>query len=110
MVAARPGEGSPWTTAGISPEVVERVLNFFTRTSDKANYVRPTRGAQGNALKTVLAIPYVPNGDLPITVTIEAQGLRHVITVATDKRGLCLTYMSQILTANLLQSMRYAPM
>lgn len=69
---------------GIPPEVVRRVLDFSTRTSDKAAYVSPTRGAQGNALKTVLAIPYVLSGGQPSTVTIEARGLRHIITVATD--------------------------
>src|SRR5436189_5004502 len=46
---------------GISPEVVKRVLDFSSRTSDKAAYIIPTRGAQGNALKTVLAIPYIIN-------------------------------------------------
>jgi DNA topoisomerase VI subunit B len=70
---------------GIPPEVVERVLDFTTRTSDKAGYVSPMRGAQGNALKTVLAIPYVLSGRQPSTVIIEARGLRHVITVATDQ-------------------------
>jgi hypothetical protein len=69
---------------GIPPAVVERILDFATRTSDKGAYVSPTRGAQGNALKTVLAIPYVLNGGRPSVVTIEAQGIRHVITVATD--------------------------
>jgi len=69
---------------GIPAEVVERILDFTTRTSDKAAYVSPTRGAQGNALKTVLAIPFVLNGGKASVATIEAQGLRHVITVATD--------------------------
>jgi DNA topoisomerase VI subunit B len=39
---------------GIPPETVRRILNFQTRTSDKEAYRSPTRGAQGNALKTVL--------------------------------------------------------
>ena len=50
---------------GIPQAVVDRMLGFATRTSDKAAYVSPTRGAQGNALKTVLAIPYVLNGGRP---------------------------------------------
>lgn len=69
---------------GIPPDVVERILDFTTRTSNKAAYISPTRGAQGNALKTVLAIPYVLSGGRPSTVTTEAQGVRHRITVATD--------------------------
>ena len=44
---------------GLPADVLERVLDFATRTSDKAAYVSPTRGAQGNALKVILAIPYV---------------------------------------------------
>jgi DNA topoisomerase VI subunit B len=69
---------------GIPSDVVERVLDFSSRTSDKAAYVSPTRGAQGNALKTVLAIPYVLNNGSPATVQIEACGQRHSITVSTD--------------------------
>jgi DNA topoisomerase VI subunit B len=80
--------GSELTVAdngpGIAPEVVERILDFSSRTSDKAAYVSPTRGAQGNALKTVLAIPYVLNEGSPATVIIESRGLRHAITVSTD--------------------------
>ena len=44
--------------AGIPRATVQRILNFATRTSDKAVYRSPTRGAQGNALKTVLGIPW----------------------------------------------------
>jgi DNA topoisomerase VI subunit B len=43
--------------SGILPDTVRRILNFQTRTSDKAVYRSPTRGAQGNALKTVLGMP-----------------------------------------------------
>src|SRR5262249_50592101 len=43
--------------SGIPPETVAKVFDFRTRTSDKAAYRAPTRGAQGNALKTVLGIP-----------------------------------------------------
>ncbi|MBI4876435.1 MAG: ATP-binding protein, partial [Acidobacteria bacterium] len=34
---------------GLPAGVLDRVLDFGTRTSDKAAYVAPTRGAQGNA-------------------------------------------------------------
>jgi DNA topoisomerase VI subunit B len=69
---------------GISPDVVERLLDYSTRTSDKAAYVSPTRGAQGNALKTVLAIPYVLAGGRSSKVCIETYGLKHVLSVSTD--------------------------
>ena len=55
---------------GLPADVLERVLNFGTRTSDKAAYVSPTRGAQGNALKTVLAIPYVFGGGQTLRATV----------------------------------------
>ena len=43
--------------AGIPPGVVGRILDFATLTSDKALYRSPCRGAQGNALKTIIGIP-----------------------------------------------------
>jgi len=72
---------------GIDREVITRILDFSTRTSDKAAYVSPTRGAHGNALKTVLAIPYVLNEGRPARVEIESRGLRHTIVVSTDDIG-----------------------
>ena len=70
---------------GLKADVIEKILNFSTRTSDKAAYVSPTRGAQGNALKTVLAIPYVLSGGREGLVEIEACGIRHEIRVSTDQ-------------------------
>jgi DNA topoisomerase VI subunit B len=71
--------------AGISPETVRRILNFQTRTSDKAVYRSPTRGAQGNALKTVLGMPCALGLREP--VLIEAQGVRHRILAWIDPAG-----------------------
>ena len=69
---------------GIASEVIGKILDFSTRTSDKQAYVSPTRGAQGNALKTLLAIPYVLSGGKTGTIDIESQGLRHIVSVSTD--------------------------
>jgi DNA topoisomerase VI subunit B len=69
---------------GIPHHLVTRILDFASRTSDKAAYVSPTRGAQGNALKTVVAMPYVLNQGNPATIEIESHGLRHVLAVSTD--------------------------
>ena len=69
---------------GIASEVVHKILDFSTRTSDKQAYVSPTRGAQGNALKTLLAIPYILTGGETGTIQIESQGVRHTISVSTD--------------------------
>src|SRR5215207_6182015 len=70
---------------GIPPDLVGKVLNFDTRTSDKAAYRSPTRGAQGNALKTVVGIPYALGGKAPMV--IEAQGQRHTIRAWQDPAG-----------------------
>jgi len=70
---------------GISAETVERITNFQTRTSDKAAYKAPTRGAQGNALKTVLGIPCALGQSSP--VLIEAHGVRHAVTAWLDPGG-----------------------
>jgi Histidine kinase-, DNA gyrase B-, and HSP90-like ATPase len=67
---------------GIAPETVRRILNFQTRTSDKAAYRAPTRGAQGNALKTVLGLPCALGLRAP--VLIEAQGVQHRILAWVD--------------------------
>ena len=43
--------------------------------------IAPDRGAQGNALKTLLAMPFALAGNAG-RVEIEARGVRHVITFA----------------------------
>jgi DNA topoisomerase VI subunit B len=40
---------------GLPPETVEGVLDYTSRISICEAYVSPTRGAQGNALKTIVA-------------------------------------------------------
>ena len=70
---------------GIPPEVVRKVLDYNIRVSDKAAYRSPTRGAQGNALKTVIGIPYALGSREPIVV--EAQGASHRIRPWVDPAG-----------------------
>ncbi len=69
---------------GISEAVINSILNYDTRTSDKAAYKAPTRGAQGNAFKTIVGIPHALGGG---SVTIESQGLRHTITATATPAG-----------------------
>jgi DNA topoisomerase VI subunit B len=71
--------------SGITPETVRRILNFQTRTSDKAVYRSPTRGAQGNALKTILGMPCAFGIREP--VIIEARGVSHRILAWVDPAG-----------------------
>ena len=69
---------------GISSETIDHILNFDTRTSDKAAYKSPSRGAQGNALKTIVGIPHALGGG---KVIIESQGLRHEIIATATPAG-----------------------
>ena len=68
---------------GIPAATVKSILDFDTRTSSREAYVAPTRGAQGNALKTVLAMPFAIDHKDAVTI-IEAQGVRHTITLSVD--------------------------
>ena len=60
---------------GIPAEVVGKVLDYNVRVSDKAAYRSPTRGAQGNALKTVVGIPYALGSREPITIESRASAI-----------------------------------
>ena len=70
---------------GMPPELIDRILDFDRLVSDKAAYRSPARGAQGNALKTVLGIPFALGVHEP--VIIEACGLHHEVTVGLDPGG-----------------------
>ena len=69
---------------GISEAVIKSILDFKTKTSDKAAYKSPTRGAQGNAFKTIIGIPHALGGGL---VGIDSLGLRHTIKVHATPAG-----------------------
>ena len=69
--------------AGISAEIVEQILNYEIRVSSREAYVSPTRGAQGNALKTIIAMPFALDGSRGET-TIEAHGVAHRIVFEVD--------------------------
>src|SRR4051794_28166046 len=69
---------------GIADDVVRDVLDFSVRVSSREAYVGPTRGAQGNALKTVLAMPFALDGGAG-RVTIESRGIRHEITFGINR-------------------------
>ena len=69
---------------GIPPDVVTDILDYSVRVSSREAYVSPCRGAQGNALKTVVAMPFVLDGECG-RVTIGARGIRHEIGLAVDR-------------------------
>jgi DNA topoisomerase VI subunit B len=69
---------------GIPVKTVEQILDFSIRVSSREAYVSPTRGAQGNALKTVLAMPFALDGGVG-RVTIEAHEVAHEIQFRVDQ-------------------------
>jgi hypothetical protein len=67
---------------GIAPKVVRDVLDYNVRVSSREAYVSPTRGAQGNALKTIIAMPFALG--IEGETLIESKGVAHRITFAAD--------------------------
>ena len=71
------------TGGGIAAKVVKQILDYKNKTSSNAAYVSPTRGQQGNALQTLLAMSQALTGKPGLTV-IESRGVRHRVTFAVD--------------------------
>jgi DNA topoisomerase VI subunit B len=68
---------------GLPEDTLQGALNFMVRTSNREAYVSPCRGAQGNALKTILPMARVvdpENGQL----IIESFGKRHTLRCGCD--------------------------
>ena len=68
---------------GLPASTLKGVMDFSVRVSSREAYVSPTRGAQGNAFKGILAIPYVVNGRVG-HVQIEALGKHSKIRMEVD--------------------------
>jgi DNA topoisomerase VI subunit B len=73
---------------GIPAKTIEGVLDYSIRVSSREAYVSPTRGAQGNALKTILPMGYVldeQHGENASgKTTIETCGVAHRIAFSVD--------------------------
>jgi DNA topoisomerase VI subunit B len=69
---------------GIPPDTVARIKDYHVRVSSREAYVSPCRGAQGNALKTMLAMPYVLDGKQG-TIEISSLGIKHTFVVKVDQ-------------------------
>jgi hypothetical protein len=78
---------------GIAADTIESILDYTVRVSSREAYVSPTRGAQGNALKTILAMGYVldrertddgNNAEAVGVTIIESRGLKHRIEFRVD--------------------------
>ena len=72
---------------GIPAKTIASVLDYKIRVSSREAYASPTRGQQGNALKTILPMAYVldDSGDHACGKTIiEAHGIAHHISFEVD--------------------------
>src|SRR5262249_18713211 len=75
---------------GFDAETIASILDYTIRVSSREAYVSPTRGAQGNALKTILAMGYVldrktgSDADAAGVTIIETRGVRHQIEFRVD--------------------------
>jgi len=76
LIVADNGPGLPLAT-------LEKSLDYTVLASDKAGYVSPSRGQQGNALKTLWAAPFVATGTGLIEV--ETAAYRCAIEVTVDR-------------------------
>jgi DNA topoisomerase VI subunit B len=69
---------------GMPPELVANLVDYSKRTSSRAAYVSATRGAQGNAMQTLIAMPFALDGSSGETL-IESCGVRHRIIFTVDR-------------------------
>jgi Histidine kinase-, DNA gyrase B-, and HSP90-like ATPase len=77
--------------SGINTSTIKSILDYRIRVSSREAYVSPTRGAQGNALKTILAMAYVLDRErrdshaeaVGVTI-IETKGVCHRLTFEVD--------------------------
>jgi DNA topoisomerase VI subunit B len=78
---------------GIETSTIKSILDYTIRVSSREAYVSPTRGAQGNALKTILAMAYVldrevfkegDNTEAAGVTIIETRGAKHRIEFRVD--------------------------
>jgi len=68
---------------GIPAATVKALTDFTAKTSSNAAYCSPSRGQQGNALQSCLAMPFALSG-AEGSVLIEAQGKAHDIRFTLD--------------------------
>jgi hypothetical protein len=84
---------------GMGPETIKALLDFSSRVSSREAYVSPTRGAQGNALKTILAMPFALDGATGRT-TMESCGRRHQIAFSSPLKNVESSAFSVPLSSN----------
>ena len=70
---------------GIPPKTITGIINYTVRISSREAYISPTRGRQGNALKTILPMSYVLGGKGKGETWIEARGRKHRILFTVNQ-------------------------
>ena len=70
---------------GIPDEAIDGALDFAVRASSREAFVGPTRGAQGNALKTLFMMPHALGGEQDGLITVDTMGVRHGIRLGVDR-------------------------
>ena len=70
---------------GIPPETIAGIIDYDKRVSSREAYISPTRGRQGNALKTILPMAYVLGGEGKGETWIEARGVKHRILFSVNQ-------------------------
>jgi DNA topoisomerase VI subunit B len=71
---------------GIDAETIKSITDYSIRVSSREAYVSPTRGAQGNALKTILAMGYVLDREREDGTNAEAVGVTIIKTRGVEHR------------------------
>ena len=69
---------------GLPAETIAGVIDYTVRISSREAYTSPSRGQQGNALKTIIAMSYALDGTRGETV-IESRGQAYRIVFQTDR-------------------------
>jgi len=69
---------------GIPESTIRGITDFSVRVSSREAYVAPDRGKQGNALKTILAMPFVLDDDCG-KVQIASGGVLYRIEMRLDR-------------------------
>ena len=70
---------------GIPPETIAGIIDYDKRVSSREAYISPTRGRQGNALKTILPMSYVVGGKIKGETWIEARGIKHRLIFSVNQ-------------------------
>ena len=70
---------------GMAASAIVDITDYHVRVSSREAYVSPCRGAQGNALKTILAVPSALDSDHDGRVIIESRSVAYTINFIVDR-------------------------